>query len=179
MGASPGGRIIGGNRNHFWIAACVTLALDQLTKHAIALSGGGQDPITLIPMFLRLVRQNSNPRGAFSLGPQGAGFYVLATVVGLALIGWFFVAVRDGRLPFYIGLGLLAGGALGNLIDRLVLGAVRDFIDLHWMGKAHWPAFNVADAAICAGVALLLWETFGHPGRRPAEAPTGRAGGSR
>jgi len=168
MGAVPARRIVGGPRNLFWLATSATLALDHLTKHIFALPGQGPNRIVLIPLFLNLIRQRSNPRGAFSMGPEGAGFYVLATLVGLALITWFLLALREGRVPFHIGLGLLAGGALGNLIDRLILGAVRDFIDLHWMDRAHWPAFNIADAAICAGVALLVWETFRRPGKQQA-----------
>ena len=69
--------------------------------------------------------------------------------------------------------GLIAGGAIGNLVDRLRFGAVTDFIDLHW-GAAHWPTFNLADAAIVCGVALLLLTVRGSDGR-PATSTLGRA----
>jgi signal peptidase II len=75
----------------------------------------------------------------------------------------------------HLALGFVCGGALGNLIDRLAIGAVRDFIDLHWMDKANWPTFNLADAAICIGVGLLLLEALltggkGKPGEEHREA---------
>lgn len=66
-----------------------------------------------------------------------------------------------------------AGGALGNLLDRLRFGAVTDFVDLHW-GDAHWPTFNLADAAIVCGVALFLLTVRGADGR-PASSTLGRA----
>ena len=69
--------------------------------------------------------------------------------------------------------GLIAGGALGNLLDRLRFGAVTDFVDLHW-GEAHWPTFNLADAAIVCGVALLLLTIRGSDSS-PASSTLGRA----
>ena len=69
--------------------------------------------------------------------------------------------------------GLIAGGAIGNLVDRLRFGAVTDFIDLHW-GAAHWPTFNLADAAIVCGVALLLLTVRGSDSRA-ASSTLGRA----
>jgi signal peptidase II len=70
---------------------------------------------------------------------------------------------------------MILGGAAGNLVDRLRLGYVVDFLDVHWRGW-HWPAFNVADSAICAGVALLMLETLRSP-VPSREAPAGPAGG--
>lgn len=94
------------------------------------------------------------------MGPDHAMFYVIATFVGLGLITWFFLTTSPKHTVPLLGLGLLAGGAIGNLFDRLAIGAVRDFIDLHWFDKAHWPTFNVADAGISIGVGLLVWYTF-------------------
>lgn len=93
------------------------------------------------------------------MGPEGVTFYIVASVIGLAIIGWFMMSTPPQQTSVHIALGCLFAGALGNLIDRLTLGAVRDFIDLHW-GQYHWPTFNVADMAICGGVAVLLWTTF-------------------
>ena len=56
-------------------------------------------------------------------------------------------------------LGLIVGGAMGNVIDRVLVGAVIDFLDFHWAGF-HWPAFNVADIAITSGAAALIWDSF-------------------
>jgi len=138
-------------RAWFWLTACVALALDHLTKHIAATARIPPDGVTIVRSFLRVVRPGANPRGAFSMGPQGAAFYIVATVVGLALVGWFFL----------------------YLVDRVVLGGVRDFIDLHWMDKSHWPVFNVADASICLGVGLLIWETFRSGRQRAPEQARG------
>ena len=173
MASGIGSRILGGWRNYFWIAAIAVSAVDQLTKLASARIG--HEPIVLVPGFLDLVRPTLNPHGAFSLGPGRALFYTLATLAGLALVGWFFVTSPAGRLRPHFALGCVCGGALGNLVDRVTLGAVRDFIDLHWMGRAHWPTFNVADAAICLGVGLLLLEALGPPGERGRQRGAARA----
>src|SRR3546814_2216781 len=68
--------------------------------------------------------------------------------------------LRAGNPVLGAGLGLVIGGAVGNAIDRALYGAVVDFIDVHW-GTLHWPAFNIADAAITGGVGLLLLDAFG------------------
>ncbi len=177
MAASLRQRIVGGRRNCFWLAATVVLALDQLTKYLFANPEAGAYKITVVPLFLNLVGHGTNPRGAFSLGPEGATFYIFATFLGLALIGWFFLTAHPNRLPLYVGLGCVGGGAMGNLIDRMILGAVRDFIDLHWMERAHWPIFNIADTGICLGVGLLLWETFRRADKDGPEQATGNPGG--
>ncbi|HLY78168.1 MAG TPA: signal peptidase II, partial [Caulobacteraceae bacterium] len=76
----------------------------------------------------------------------------LALVITAALLVWLF---RLDRLTPAIGLGLVIGGALGNVIDRIRLGAVFDFLDVH-VGDYHWPAFNLADSALSLGVVLLV-----------------------
>ena len=171
MSSAPAGRLVGGRRNWFWIAAILVAGLDQLTKQLIPYATGDGFRAVLVPGFLRLISLRPNPRGAFSLGPDAVSFYVAATLAGLALIGWFFVTTpAQRRLPF-IGLGSVCGGALGNLIDRLLLGAVRDFIDMHWLDRAHWPTFNIADVGICVGVAVLIWEAVRPSGEADAEKP--------
>jgi signal peptidase II len=72
-----------------------------------------------------------------------------------------------------LALALIMGGAVGNLLDRVRLGYVVDFVDVHW-GAHHWPAFNVADSAISIGVALLLLDIMRHPQGAPEAAATGR-----
>src|SRR3546814_14126784 len=69
--------------------------------------------------------------------------------------------LRAGNPVLGAGLGLVIGGAVGNAIDRALYGAVVDFIDVHW-GTLHWPAFNIADAALTVGVGLLLLDAFGN-----------------
>ncbi len=78
----------------------------------------------------------------------------IAAVIGLTC--YFFLCRRDmGEKKAAVALGLIAGGAVGNLIDRIRLGAVTDFLDCYY-NSWHWPAFNVADSAICVGAALLV-----------------------
>jgi signal peptidase II len=91
-------------------------------------------------------------------GWQRWGFSLLAAVISAMIIVWI------ARLPVQrklegLALALILGGALGNLYDRLTLGYVVDFLDFHWSGK-HFPAFNVADAGISVGAAILIFDTL-------------------
>ena len=95
---------------------------------------------------------------------------IILTLVALAItavmLSWLWKA--ENKLSA-ISLGLVIGGALGNVIDRIRFGAVIDFLDFHFFGF-HWPAFNIADAAIFIGVALLLFETIMEPKQREKES---------
>ena len=86
-------------------------------------------------------------------------FFPAVTVVALAGLCMYFVRVSYQHTLTLWGLCLIIGGAMGNGIDRLWLGQVIDFIDVHWYAY-HWPAFNVADSSICIGVGLLLLDSF-------------------
>ena len=115
------------------------------------------DPKELVPGFLGLVHVR-NTGVAFSLlsslDPRWVHpMLILATLLAMAaVIAYIWILPGKGVAPF--GLGLVLGGAIGNLIDRARLGYVVDFIDLHWRTH-HWPTFNVADIGITAGVVLL------------------------
>lgn len=144
-------------RKLFWVAAALSLALDQWTKFAFAIV----DPAfgshrEVIPGALWFVKQSPNSRGVFGLGPQVPVFYAIAALVGILLILYFLLYTPEDRIWPICALGLIAGGAIGNLIDRLAFGAVRDFIRM-----IYWPfAYNIADAAICVGVTVLLVDVF-------------------
>ena len=130
--------------------ASVVAALDQATKELALreLSDGGVDVIEGV-LTLQLT---FNSGGAFGLLPGLPGFFLIATIVVVAMIVLWARRLEDGR--WVIPLGLILGGGLGNLFDRLFRdlgGRVVDFIDLHV-----WPVFNVADAAITVGVVLVL-----------------------
>ncbi|WP_440997273.1 signal peptidase II [Arhodomonas sp. SL1] len=138
------------------IAALVLLA-DQATKAwAVAtLTAYRPEPVLL---FLNWTL-SYNPGAAFSLLADHGGwqrwlFTGLALAVSAYLI-WWLRRVLPGERLVAGALGLILGGALGNVIDRLRLGHVVDFIDLH-AGGWHWPAFNIADSAITLGVAALI-----------------------
>lgn len=147
-------------RKLFWAAAVAVVAADQLSKVLLwQHPDGGRAPIVLIPKLLRIISHEGNTRAVFGQGPASPAFYIGAALVGLGLIGIFFWTTDAGKGLVHVALGMLAGGAVGNLIDRATLQRVRDFIDLHW-GAHHWPTFNLADAAICTGFALVVYDCF-------------------
>jgi len=145
----------------------VTL-LDQITKYWVWRDFRLGEARTVIPGFLdlRYIRNEGAAWGMFS----GHRWPLIAvSVVMLALL----IAHRReilelGRMGA-LALGLLGGGILGNLIDRVRYGYVVDFLDFHW-GSSHFPAFNVADSSICLGVALYMILSF-VPFRRRADDP--------
>lgn len=138
------------------IALAVALA-DQATKWWMAgliLPRQGR-PIELLPFFNLVEVWNRGVSFGMFSGAQSAWVLVsVAAVISLGLLWW--LARAESALTA-LSIGLVLGGALGNVVDRLRLGAVFDFLDFHALGW-HWPAFNLADSAITVGVALLLLE---------------------
>ena len=140
------------------VIAGTVVVLDQITK-AVALAHMAPGaPITLVDGFLALTLV-MNTGLAFGLlsGLPATWRWVVALLSIAALIVLARVAVRvlaDGGWPARLSVALIFGGAVGNLIDRARLGAVVDFVDVHYRGY-HWPAFNVADSAITIGVIFL------------------------
>ena len=137
----------------------VIIVADALTKWLVSTSIDLHESIPLIPDFLQLVHVR-NTGAAFGIGAN-ADSRIVPLLLNLGAIGVFFVvvayafraAVTDRMLQ--TGLHLILGGAIGNLIDRFRLGYVVDFVDV-FVKSHHWPAFNVADSAICVGIALLF-----------------------
>ena len=136
--------------------AFATLVLDQLAKWAaLAALDAGSPPLRVTPFFnLVLVWNRGVSFGMFNSGGAFAPWLLsgLALAVVVGLLVWL---KRSDQLLTGLGLGLVIGGAFGNLIDRIRFGAVVDFLDFHLAGW-HWPAFNLADAAICVGAVLML-----------------------
>jgi signal peptidase II len=136
--------------------AAIVLVLDQATKLWI-LDLMRPPRVIEVTGFFNLVLV-WNPGISFGLFGGGSVWQpwllsAFATVVAGGLLVWLYSAELP-RLPS-VGVGLIVGGAIGNVVDRLRFGAVVDFVDLHAYGW-HWPAFNVADSAIVVGVGLLL-----------------------
>jgi signal peptidase II len=132
------------------LTALAIIVLDQATKQ-LALSGLDDGPVDLINGALTL-RLTYNSGGAFGLLPGLPGFFLIATVVVVVAILLWVRRIEDYR--WMVPLGMVLGGGVGNLTDRIVRtteGRVVDFIDLHW-----WPVFNLADASIVIGVGLIL-----------------------
>ena len=141
------------------VVALVVLALDQLTKLvALARLSPGL-PVPLVEGLLALTLV-MNPGLAFGIfaatPPEWRWLVALLSLSALSVLALLSVRLLPaGGWPAAVSLGLIFGGAVGNLIDRGRFGAVVDFIDFHWQGY-HWPAFNVADSAITTGVGLLV-----------------------
>jgi signal peptidase II len=150
------------------VVLVVVIGLDQLTKHTIAagIAPGEQQKFLPAINFVH-VRNNGVAFGLFS----GGGIPVLTvTLIALGLLLSYFL-LRPSRPWLWLPTGMLVGGALGNLIDRLLSGSVIDFIKL-----PDWPAFNVADMSITFGVLALLWVL---EGKRPdAQDRRSRTAGS-
>ena len=140
------------------VIAGTVVVLDQITKAVALVHMVPGAPIVLVDGFLALTLV-MNTGLAFGLlsGLPAAWRWVVALLSIVALVVLARVAVRvlaDGGWPSRLSVALIFGGAVGNLIDRARLGAVVDFVDVHY-GGYHWPAFNVADSAITIGVTLL------------------------
>jgi signal peptidase II len=125
------------------------VALDQASKHTIGTSIQPGQVKTLVPGVLHLVYERNTGVAFGVLGGSGALVYILEGVALLALIAY--LAARPERPWLWLPTGMLLGGAIGNLIDRIALGSVIDFIKL-----PDWPAFNVADMSITFGVIILV-----------------------
>ncbi len=146
-----------------WTAIAIITA-DQVTKAALRASLPVHDSVDVIPGFFSLthVRNSGAAFGFLNTVEFPFKSTVLALVATCALIG---IGVYAARLSVHervarFGLSLVLGGAVGNLIDRLVLGSVVDFVDLYWRDFHFW-AFNVADASITIGVVVLMLDMMG------------------
>ena len=154
----------------FALAAAIVVA-DQLTKWAV-LASFAHGERRVITGFLNLVLVY-NKGAAFSMFADADGWQTpLLIVFALAAAGIvsYLIVRNPGKRLLCLGLALILGGALGNVIDRLRFGHVVDFLDFHAMGW-HWPAFNVADSGITVGAALLILDGFVQHEKR-ASAPS-------
>jgi len=110
--------------------------------------------------------------GMFQRLPGGRLWLTLIALVALLLVGYYLLKSGPRQTRLHLALGLVGGGAIGNLVDRIAFGRVTDFIVWH-VGRHEWPAFNIADAALVVGVALMaldmLLDKRGHAA--PATAP--------
>ena len=144
-----------------WIAlALAVIGVDQYTKALVTSHIPLGSGIVLTPFFTLVDIRNSG--AAFSLfasepGWQRVLFIVVASIASAILL--FLLHRARGKPLMATALSLILGGALGNLLDRIRLGEVVDFLYFHW-GSLGWPAFNAADSAITVGAALLVWDSL-------------------
>jgi signal peptidase II len=154
-----------------WLALSgIVVALDLATKEWVSSVFQYGESRVVTPFFNLVLVHNSGAAFSFLAGAGGwqRWFFTAITVV-ISIVILVMLKKGHGNRVLATGLALVLGGALGNLHDRVTLGYVVDFIQLH-AGGYYFPAFNVADAAITAGVALLLWDSFRSPSGAPAPA---------
>ncbi len=147
-----------------WLTiSAIVIALDLYTKHLILGAFAYSDKLTITNYF-DLVRYH-NEGAAFGFLNNAGGwqkwFFTAISAIAIVVITYL-IKKHDKQKLFCWGLALILGGAIGNLYDRITLGYVVDFLNFH-INSHYWPAFNVADSAICVGVALLLWDSFKKP----------------
>lgn len=148
----------------FAAIASAVLAADQVTKALVRAYIGLHDQITVLPDILWLTHVQ-NDGAAFGVLDGGRWLFVTISAVVLVAILWALLALESQSRMLLAGLGLVFGGAVGNMIDRVAIGTVTDFFDLGW-----FPVFNIADIALDVGVALIvLWLLFS-PEHRAADS---------
>jgi signal peptidase II len=175
-------------RRGYFITALVVIVIDQVTKVLADRMLRGRDPVPVIPEFFSLW-YSRNPGGLFGYfrdwgDPWRTLTLTLVPLVAIVLIALFLARTDEPDRSTLSGLALILGGAVGNLIDRILRGEVVDFLDVYashellpglagWLsarfGTVHWPTFNVADSAIVIGVGLLMLDIL-RPQRSPTEA---------
>lgn len=151
-----------------WVVVALAIVVaDQITKWAIIewIPLYGKVPLN---SFINLTHQQ-NSGAAFSFLADAGGwqrwfFVVLATIVSVVIAVWLWRIRNEGQLVLSTGLALVLGGAIGNLIDRIMLGYVTDFFQV-WFGSWAFPSFNVADAGISVGAAFLVIDALFFSGK--------------
>jgi len=169
-------------RNLWWLLVSVFVVfVDQVTKFAVV---ENMEYLQRIPLLSMLALQRlHNPGAAFSFLADASGwqnwlFMIVALVVSVVIMWWLASLPRSGRRVLALGLALVLGGAIGNVIDRVLYGYVVDFILLHYQSWSY-PAFNMADSAITGGVVLILYDgVILERSRAKKKAPRHHAGGA-
>ena len=149
-----------------WLSiSAIVVALDLVTKHLIQQSFVFGD-LHSVTSFFDLVRYHNEGSAFGFLNDAGGwqkwffnGIAIIASTVIIYLLKKHSQSNNHNEKLFCLGLALVLGGAIGNLYDRITLGYVVDFLNFH-LNNHYWPAFNVADSAICVGVGLLLLDSF-------------------
>ena len=151
----------------WFLLSAIVIALDLYTKHVIQLYFAYGEHLN-VTSFFDLVRYH-NTGAAFSFlanaGGWQHGFFTAVSTLASVFMPVLLLKNTDKKL-FCLGIALVLGGALGNLYDRVTLGYVVDFLLFYYQSATQvwaWPAFNVADSAICVGVGILILDSFKHP----------------
>ena len=144
-----------------WLSISAAIVIvDQLTKLAMKRTFSLYESVEVTPFFNLVLVQNRG--AAFSFLSDAGGWqrelFICIALIAVVWITWL-LRKHPGQTLFCLALSLILGGAIGNVIDRVMYGAVVDFLDFHALGY-HWPAFNVADIGISCGAVLLIWDAF-------------------
>ena len=137
------------------------LLLDQWTKSLIVQKLSLYQRVEVIQGFFNIIHVR-NTGGAFGIfggekGGLGSILFVVVSLIAIGSIVYLFIKIKENEKTLALSFSLVLSGAIGNLIDRLRYGEVIDFLDFY-LSSTHWPAFNVADSAICTGIGLLALE---------------------
>jgi len=142
------------------VLSALIVVADQLAKYVAVQNLGLNKAVEVTPFFNLILVYNSG--AAFSFLSDAAGWQ-RGLFIAIALIASVWIVFLLRKYPhqrlFALALALVLAGAVGNVIDRILIGAVIDFLDFHALGY-HWPAFNVADSSITCGAALLVWDAL-------------------
>jgi len=155
-----------------WLAAIV--ALDQLTKIVVDRTMALHQSIAIVDGLFNLtyVRNTGAAFGIFAGSAEifRRPFLILVSILASGFIVTLLRRLADGERGLITALTFVLGGAIGNLIDRVIYGEVIDFLDVYWRGY-HWPAFNIADSCITIGVAIAMFCLYRHQGADPFAGP--------
>jgi signal peptidase II len=149
-----------GSLKWLWLSTLV-IVLDQLTKQLAERLLVLHDPVAILPGFNLTLMYNTGAAFSFLAGAGGwqRWFFIgLAVIVSAIILGWLWRLPKDQKWVA-AGLALVLGGAIGNVVDRMLFGHVIDFIQVYYR-EWYWPAFNIADSAITVGVIALLFDGF-------------------
>jgi signal peptidase II len=151
------------------LTAIVILAVDQLSKALIVANLAVGERIGVVGDVVQLWHAQ-NAGAAFSLFQGGTLIFLVVSVLSLGMVAYFHRALRDRGRWLHLVLGMVLGGTLGNLVDRLRLGYVTDWVSVG-IGDLRWPTFNVADASLVVGISVLvLYLVIANPDRQEATA---------
>lgn len=141
---------------YFWITAVITVLFDQGTKYFIKNNMALYESIPIIPNIFHIT-YIENPGAAFGLLANQRVFFIIITIIILCGVVYFYTKLKEKKIFLTIALGMVVGGAIGNLIDRLRMGTVTDFFDFRI-----WPVFNIADSAIVIGMIYISYQLLVH-----------------
>jgi signal peptidase II len=168
-----------GMKQKYWVLLIFgfgILVLDQWTKYIIVQKFRLYQGVKVIHGFFNIIHVR-NTGGAFGIfggerGGIGSILFVVVSLIAIGAIVFLFVKTKENEKTLALSFSLILSGAVGNLIDRLHYGEVVDFLDFHLFAY-HWPAFNVADSAICIGIGLMALEllTRDRKGSTRSQAP--------